>query len=168
MRASTSRAHAERAATGFLRAFRAAVAWLGPLGSPALAAELDGALVGAVFDGDPASYAAPPAALSVTGRACRTAYVKALPRPVPRDGGQTLRQPKRLLAARRLRAAHECAFRAGDSAGAASAAAAWREAIAAARREDLPLVGCVADDLVRAGHVDLPGAGHPGAVGAGR
>ena len=89
MRASTSRAHAERAASGFLRAFRAAVGWLGPLGSPAVAAELDGALVGAVFDGDPASYAA-------------------------------------------------------------------------------PLVGCVADDLVRAGHVYLPGAGHPGAVGAGR
>jgi hypothetical protein len=38
---------------------------------PASAAELDGALVGAVFAGDPAIYAPPPVDLSPSARACR-------------------------------------------------------------------------------------------------
>ena len=68
---------------------------------PASAAELDGALVGALFAGDPAIYAPPPVDLSPSARACRNAYLGALPRPIARDGGQTMRRPKRLLAARR-------------------------------------------------------------------
>jgi hypothetical protein len=213
------------------------VSWFGLFGSPASAGELDGALVGAVFAGDAAIYAPPPVNLSASARACRSAYLGALPRPVARDAGQTLRHPKRLLAARRdfvarqslavagrkgvddarrfaqsltlhvewegmseppllearqalqwaeenpaspivpaarlfaahrYRAAYECAVLAGDGAGAASAAAAWRDAIAAARRANLPLVECLADDLVRVDHVYLAGAGHPDASGAGR
>ncbi len=72
----------------------------------------------------------------------------------------------RLFAAHRYRAAYECAAREGDEAGAASAAAAWRDAIAAARHVRLPLVECLADDLVRVDHVYLPGFGHPDAAAA--
>ena len=205
--------------------------------TPALAAELDGALVGAVFAGDPAIYAPPSADLSASARACRSAYLDALPRPIARDAGQTLRHPKRLLAARRdfvarqalavvggkgsndahrfaqsltlhvewegmseapllearqalqwvemnpaspivpaarlfaahrFRAAYECAVAAGDGTGAAAAAAAWRDAVAAARGVQLPLVGCLADDLVRVDHVYLPGAAHPDAAAGAR
>jgi len=226
-----------RAATRLLLAFCTHVSWFGPLASPATAAELDGALVGAVFAGDAAIYASAPADLSASARACRSAYLSALPRPIERDAGQTMRHPKRLLAARRdfvarqalavgggtglddagrfaqgltlhvewegaseppllearqalqwaeenpaspivpvaqlfaahrYRAAYECAVLAGDGAGAAAAAAAWRDAIATARRAHLPLVDCLADDLVRVDHVYLPGAGHPDAAGAGR
>jgi len=52
---------------------------------PASAAELDGALVGAVFAGDPAIYAPPPVDLSPSARACRNAYLQALPEPLDRD-----------------------------------------------------------------------------------
>jgi hypothetical protein len=214
------------------------VSWLSLVGSSAAAAaELDGALVGAVFAGDPAIYAPPAVDLSPSARACRTAYLGALPRPVARDAGQTMRHPKRLLAARRdfvarqalavaggkgsddarrfaqsltlhvewegmsepplleahqalqwaeenpgspvvpvaqlfaahrYRAAYECAVLAGDGTGAAAAAAAWRDAITAARRAPPPLVECLADDLARVDHVYLPGAGHPDAAGDGR
>lgn len=233
------RTSAPRTAARRLLAFVCApVSWLSLVGSPAAAAaELDGALVGAVFAGDPAIYAPPPVDLSAAARACRSAYLGALPRPVERDAGQTTRDPKRLLAARRdfvarqalavaggkgsddarrfaqsltlhfewegmsepplleaqqalqwadenptsaivpaarlfaahrYRAAYECAVLAGDGAGAASAAAAWRDVIAAARRAPLPLVECLADDLARVDHVYLPRAGHPDAAGAGR
>ena len=225
-----------RVAARLLLAFCAPVSWLGVLGTPATAAELDGALAGAVFAGDPALYAPPSVDLSASARACRSAYLDALPRPVARDAGQTMRHPKRLLAARRdfvarqslavvggkglddarrfaqsltlhvewegmseaplvearqalqwadenpaspivpaarlfaahrFRAAYECALLAGDRACAASAAAAWRDALATARRANLPLVECLADDLERADHVYLPGLGHPDAAGAG-
>jgi hypothetical protein len=68
---------------------------------PASAAALDGALVGAVFADDPAIYALPAVDLSPSARACQKAYLGALPRPIAHDGGQTMRHPKRLLAARR-------------------------------------------------------------------
>jgi hypothetical protein len=211
----------------------AQLSWFPLFGSPVSAAELDGALVGAVFVGDAAIYAPPPVDLSASARACRNAYLGALPRPIARDAGQTLRHPKQLLAARRdflarqseavagakglddarrfaqsltlhvewegmseppllearqaqqwaemnpaspivpvaqlfaahrYRAAYECDLLAGDGAGAASAAAAWHDAIAAARRGHLPLVECLADDLVRVDHVYLAGAGHPDAT----
>ena len=225
-----------RVATRLLLAFGACLSWLSLSGSPAAAAELDGALVGAVFAGDPAIYAPAPVDLSPSARACRNAYLAALPQPMARDGGETMRHPKRLLAARRdfvsrqslvvvggtglddarrfaqsltlhvewegmsdppllearqalqwadenpanpivpaaqlfaahrLRAAYECAVLAGDGTGAAAAAAAWRDAIAAARHARLPLVECLAEDLVRVDHVYLPGAGHPDAAGDG-
>lgn len=93
---------ASRKVLRLLLAFCAPVSWLSLLGSPAAAAaELDGALVGAVFAGDPALYASPAVDLSACARACRSAYLGALPQPVERDAGQTLRHPKRLLAARR-------------------------------------------------------------------
>ena len=204
---------------------------------PASAAELDGGLVGAVFAGDPVIYAPPPVDLSPSARARRNAYLAALPQPIARDGGETMRHPKRLLAARRdfvarqslavaggtgfddarrfaqsltlhvewegmsdpplveahqalqwaeenpespivpvaqlfaahrYRAAYECALLVGDGTGAAAAASAWRDAIAAARRAPPPLVECLADDLARVDHVYLPGAGHPDAAGDGR
>ena len=72
-----------------------------------------------------------------------------------------------LFAAHRYRAAYECALLAGDGTGAAAAAAAWRDAITAARRAPPPLVECLADDLARVDHVYLPGAGHPDAAGDG-
>lgn len=92
---------APRAARRRLLACCAYVSLLGLSGSPAAAAELDGALVGAVFAGDPAIYAPPPVDLSPSARACRNAYLGALPRPIARDGGQTMSHPTRLLAARR-------------------------------------------------------------------
>ena len=52
---------------------------------PASAAELDGALAAAVFDGSPAVYAPAPADLSPSACACRTAYLQALPEPLDRD-----------------------------------------------------------------------------------
>lgn len=213
-------------------AFQTVIAAAGLCGAmPPWAAELDGALVAAVFDGSATVYAPTAPALSPSARTCRAAYLRALPRPLSRDAGQTLRAPKRLLAARRdflahqtaalvggrggddahrfaqsltlhmeweglseapllearqamqwaeenpaspvvpaaqlfaahrYRAAYECATLAGDAATAAPAAAAWREALGAARRARLPLVDCVANDLAQVGHVYLPGAGHPG------
>jgi hypothetical protein len=83
----------------------------------ASSAQLDGRLVAAVFDGDPAIYAPPPADLSADAIACRNAYLRALPRPLDRDAGETMRQPKRLLAARRDFVARQAQALAGGRGG---------------------------------------------------